>query len=88
MGEVGDVQGRGGGAVVARGLLQHEAKLTVLNFGVKKAAGYEEALPSKTELLLVTGLRCGSLGIPLVHGLLRKAFATLQSIGTLSTSSY
>ena len=59
---VGGVQGKGGAAVVARGLLQHEAKLTVLNFGVKKAAGYEEALPSKTELLLVTGLRCGCSG--------------------------
>lgn len=43
--------------VVATGLLQHEAKLTVLNFGVKKASSYNETLPSKTQLLLVTGVR-------------------------------
>ena len=44
--------------IMATGLLQHEAKLTVLNFGVKKVAGYAQPLPSKAELLLVTGVRC------------------------------
>lgn len=44
-------------SVVATGLLQHEAKLTVLNFGVKKASSYNETLPSKAQLLLVTGVR-------------------------------
>lgn len=48
---------QGGAPVVATGLLQHEAKLTVLNFAVKKVAGYQESLPSKTELLLVSGVR-------------------------------
>lgn len=43
--------------LVATGLLQHEAKLTVLNFGIKKAAAYARPLPSKAELLLVTGVR-------------------------------
>ena len=46
---------------MATGLLQHEAKLTVLNFGVKKVAGYAQPLPSKAELLLVTGVRCRCL---------------------------
>ena len=39
------------------GLLQHEAKLSVLNFGVRKAAALEEPLPNKAPLLLVTGIR-------------------------------
>lgn len=43
--------------LAATGLLQHEAKLTVLNFGVKKAASYAKPLPGKAELLLVTGVR-------------------------------
>ena len=47
--------------IMATGLLQHEAKLTVLNFGVKKVAGYAQPLPSKAELLLVTGVRCRCL---------------------------
>ncbi len=40
------------------GLLQHETKLSVVSFSVRKAAALEEPLPNKTELLLVTGLRC------------------------------
>ena len=43
------------------GLLQHEAKLSVLNFGVRKAAALEEPLPNKAPLLLVTGVRCARL---------------------------
>jgi pre-rRNA-processing protein TSR1 len=43
--------------LVVFGLLQHEAKLSVLNFGLKKVAGYQETLRNKEELLLVTGVR-------------------------------
>lgn len=39
------------------GLLQHEAKLSVLNFGLKKAVSYEAPIANKQELLFVTGLR-------------------------------
>jgi pre-rRNA-processing protein TSR1 len=39
------------------GLLQHEAKLSVVNFSMKKAASYAETIRSKEELLLVCGLR-------------------------------
>jgi pre-rRNA-processing protein TSR1 len=39
------------------GLLQHEAKLSVVNFSIKKAASYAETIRSKEELLLVCGLR-------------------------------
>jgi len=39
------------------GLLQHEAKLSVLNFGLKKTATYEDPIANKQELLFVTGLR-------------------------------
>ena len=44
--------------MTAVGLLQHETQLTVLHFGVRKAAGYANPLPNKADLLLVTGLRC------------------------------
>lgn len=50
----------GGGAglpLVVFGLLQHEGKLSVLNFGLKKAAGYSESIRNKEELLFVTGVR-------------------------------
>lgn len=43
--------------LVAHGLLQHETKLSVLNFTVKKDANFSETLQNKTELLFVTGLR-------------------------------
>ena len=43
--------------LVVAGLLQHECKLSVVNFGVRKAASYPQPLPSKEQLLLVTGLR-------------------------------
>lgn len=43
--------------LTAFGLLQHEAKLSVVNFGVKKAAGYAAAVANKELLLFVTGLR-------------------------------
>ncbi|EIE25675.1 DUF663-domain-containing protein [Coccomyxa subellipsoidea C-169] len=39
------------------GLLQHETKLSVVHFSVRKAAALEDPLPNKTEMLLVTGLR-------------------------------
>lgn len=43
--------------LVVFGLLQHEAKLSVLNFGLKKVQGYTESMRNKEELLLVTGVR-------------------------------
>ncbi|KAF8061341.1 tsr1 [Scenedesmus sp. PABB004] len=43
--------------LTVHGLLQHEAKLSVVNFSLKKAPGYADAVASKEELLLVTGLR-------------------------------
>ena len=43
--------------VVAHGLLQHETKLSVLNFTVRKDSHLTETLPNKAELLFVTGLR-------------------------------
>ncbi len=43
--------------LVAHGLLQHETKLSVLNFAVKKDSNFTETLPNKAELLFVTGLR-------------------------------
>lgn len=39
------------------GLLQHEIKLSVLNFSVKKEAGVNEPIANKEELLFVTGTR-------------------------------
>ena len=39
------------------GLLQHEAKLSVLNFGVKKVAGFAEPIANKQQLLFVCGFR-------------------------------
>lgn len=43
--------------MVVTGLLQHEAKLSVLNFGLKKTATHEAPIANKQELLFVTGLR-------------------------------
>jgi pre-rRNA-processing protein TSR1 len=43
--------------LVVYGLLQHEAKLSVVNFSMKKVASYGESIRSKEELLLVFGLR-------------------------------
>ena len=43
------------------GLLQHETRLSVLNFAVRKAAGSEEPLANKERLLFVTGYRCAVL---------------------------
>ena len=39
------------------GLLTHECKLSVVNFSVKKVAGYTDPVVNKEELLFVTGLR-------------------------------
>eukprot|EP00890_Picochlorum_soloecismus_P004008 jgi/Picsp_1/4608/NSC_01978-R1_pre-rrna-processing protein tsr1 homolog len=41
----------------AWGLLQHETKLSVLNFSIKKDPGCEEPIPNKEELCFVTGIR-------------------------------
>lgn len=39
------------------GLLQHEVKLSVLNFSVKKHAGVDTTIANKEELIFVTGVR-------------------------------
>lgn len=39
------------------GLLQHECKLSVVNFSVRKATGFTDPVVNKEELLFVTGLR-------------------------------
>lgn len=39
------------------GLLQHECKLSVANFSVRKATGFADPVVNKEELLFVTGLR-------------------------------
>ncbi|PNH07124.1 Pre-rRNA-processing protein TSR1, partial [Tetrabaena socialis] len=39
------------------GLMQHEAKLSVVNFAIRKATGYAAPIASKEALLFVTGLR-------------------------------
>jgi 40S ribosome biogenesis protein Tsr1 and BMS1 C-terminal len=44
--------------VVVTGLLQHETKLSVLNFGIRKVATFPQVVRSKDQLLFVTGLRC------------------------------
>jgi pre-rRNA-processing protein TSR1 len=41
----------------AWGLLQHECKLSVVNFGIKKVSNFTEPVANKEELLFVTGLR-------------------------------
>lgn len=43
--------------VVTYGLLQHECKLSVLHFTIKKLGEYEEPVRSKDPLLLCTGVR-------------------------------
>ena len=43
--------------LVCMGLLQHECKLSVVNFGLRKASGFADPLPNKEPLLFVTGLR-------------------------------
>ncbi|KAI3432659.1 hypothetical protein D9Q98_004203 [Chlorella vulgaris] len=43
--------------LVVFGLLQHECKLSVQHYGMRKASGFEAPLPSKEQLLLVNGLR-------------------------------
>lgn len=42
---------------VVVGLMQHEAKLSVVHWGVNKAPGYDAPLANKEELLFVTGTR-------------------------------
>lgn len=43
--------------LVVYGLLQHEAKLSVVNFSLKKVSSYTETIKSKEDLLFVSGLR-------------------------------
>ena len=43
--------------LVARGLLQHESKLSVLNFAIRKAPQHQVSVPNKASLLLCSGLR-------------------------------
>ncbi len=52
---------------VCYGLLPHECKLSVVNFGMKKAAGYSGSIANKEELLLVTGVRA-FVGRPVLSG--------------------
>ena len=40
------------------GLLQHETKLSVVNFSVRKSAAFEDPVLNKAELLILTGVRC------------------------------
>lgn len=51
--------------LVARGLLQHEAKLSVLNFSLRKASTYQAPVANKAQLVLCTGLRYALLHIRL-----------------------
>ena len=46
--------------VLLHGLLQHETKLTVLNFGIRKASSHTGSIPNKAELLFCSGLRCAA----------------------------
>lgn len=43
--------------LVVFGLLQHETRLSVLNFAVKKVSDYQEPIANKQRLLLATGFR-------------------------------
>ena len=44
--------------LTAFGCLQHETRLSVLNFTLKKLPGCEETISNKQKLLFVTGFRC------------------------------
>lgn len=48
-------------------LLQHETKLSVVNFSVRKSLSFEGPLPNKAELLLMTGVRCAGISSTLLH---------------------
>ena len=48
------------------GLLSHEAKLSVVNYAIHKAAGFTPKLTSKEELLFVTGRRGQTLALTLL----------------------
>lgn len=41
----------------AFGLLQHETRLSVLNFAIKKAASFTDPLQNKASLLFAAGFR-------------------------------
>jgi pre-rRNA-processing protein TSR1 len=53
--------------LTAFGLMQHESKLSVVNFSLRKAAGFADAVGNKEELLFVTGLR-GFVARPVLSG--------------------
>ena len=44
--------------LLLHGLLQHETKLSVLNFSIRKASSHTGSIPNKAELLFCSGLRC------------------------------
>ena len=46
--------------ILLHGLLQHETKLSVLNFSMRKASSSVESIPNKAELLFCSGLRCAA----------------------------
>ena len=51
----------GGTSLVSMfGLMQHETKLSVVNFSIQKKGTYREPIANKEELLFVTGVRCFS----------------------------
>ena len=58
------------------GLLQHEMKLSVVNFSVRKASSFEDPVPNKAELLLLTGIRSARA---LLHSVTHDAPAALQN---------
>lgn len=43
--------------LVVWGLMQHECKMSVVNFSIKKSPRYDEVIKNKEELVFVTGLR-------------------------------
>ncbi len=53
------LQGKGM-PILLHGLLQHETKLSVLNFSIRKASSHTGSIPNKAELLFCTGLRCAA----------------------------
>ena len=50
--------------ILLHGLLQHETKLSVLNFSIRKASSHTGSVPNKAELLFCSGLRCAATLLP------------------------
>ena len=57
-----------GSPYAAFGLLQHETRLSVLNFAIKKAANFTEPLQNKTSLLFAAGCRSSFCEIYVFRG--------------------